>query len=172
MWKKVRGTRKWWRREWQPTPVFMPGKAHGQRSPKGYNPWGRKRVGHDLATKQQWSNINWKMCVCVCVCAQSCLILCGPMDYSLPGSSGHGIFQARLLEWVAISFSRESSWPRDGTYISSTGRQILYHYHHPGGCDRGTCFRDMLSNPDFSCVILGHLIYNFLGIMAVENFYW
>ena len=34
--------------------------------------------------------------------AQSCLILCDPMDYSLPGSSVHGIFQARVLEWVAI----------------------------------------------------------------------
>ena len=41
--------------------------------------------------------------------AQSCLTLCDPMDYSLQGSSVHGIFQARVLEWVAISFSRESS---------------------------------------------------------------
>ena len=40
---------------------------------------------------------------------QSCLILCDPMDYSLPGSFVHWIFQARVLEWVAISFSRGSS---------------------------------------------------------------
>ena len=40
--------------------------------------------------------------------AQSCLTLCDPMDFSLPGSSVHGIFQARMLDWVAISFSRES----------------------------------------------------------------
>ena len=40
---------------------------------------------------------------------QSCLTLCDPMDCSLPGSSVHGIFQARILEWVAISFSRGSS---------------------------------------------------------------
>ena len=40
---------------------------------------------------------------------QSCWTLCDPMDYSLPGSSIHGIFQARILEWVAISFSRGSS---------------------------------------------------------------
>ena len=40
-------------RKWQPTPVFLPGKSHGQRSLIGYSPWGRKRVGHDLATKQQ-----------------------------------------------------------------------------------------------------------------------
>ena len=44
---------------------------------------------------------------------QSCLTLCHPMDCSLPGSSTHGIFQARILEWVAISFSRGSSQPRD-----------------------------------------------------------
>ena len=42
------------------------------------------------------------------------------MDYSLPGSSVHGIFQARVLEWVAISFSRGSSQPRDRTWVSST----------------------------------------------------
>ena len=39
--------------------------------------------------------------------AQSCLTLCDPMDCSLPGSSVHGIFQARILEWVAISFSED-----------------------------------------------------------------
>ena len=48
-------------------------------------------------------------------CAQSCPTLCDPMDCSSPGSSVHGIFQARLLEWVATSFSRGSSWPRDCT---------------------------------------------------------
>ena len=42
-----------WRRKWQPTPVFLPGKFHGQRSLAGYNPWGCQRVRHDLATKQQ-----------------------------------------------------------------------------------------------------------------------
>ena len=50
--------------------------------------------------------------------AQSCLTLCDPMDCSLPGSSVHGIFQAIVLEWIAISFSRGSSWPRDQTQLS------------------------------------------------------
>ena len=50
------------------------------------------------------------------------------MDCSLPVSSIHGIFQARVLEWVAISFSRGSSWPRDQTYVSCMGRRILYHW--------------------------------------------
>ena len=48
--------------------------------------------------------------------AESCPTLCDPMDYSLPGSSVHGIFQARILEWVAISFSGRSSWLRDWTW--------------------------------------------------------
>ena len=54
------------------------------------------------------------------VVTQSCPTLCDPVDYSLPGSSIHGIFQAKLLESVAISFSRESSWPRDRTRLSHT----------------------------------------------------
>ena len=45
--------------------------------------------------------------------AQLCLTLCDPMDCNPPGSSVHGIFQARVLEWIAISFSRGSSQPRD-----------------------------------------------------------
>ena len=49
---------------------------------------------------------------------QSCPTLCGPMDCSLPGSSLHGVLQARVLEWVAISFSRGSSQPRDRTWAS------------------------------------------------------
>ena len=50
--------------------------------------------------------------------AQSCPTLCDPMDCSLPGSSVHGILQARILEWVAIFFSRGSSRPRDQTQVS------------------------------------------------------
>ena len=49
---------------------------------------------------------------------QSCLTLCNPMDYSLSGSSVHGIFQASLLEWVAIPFSRGSSRTRDQARFS------------------------------------------------------
>ena len=50
--------------------------------------------------------------------AKLCPTLCDPMDCSLPHSSVHEIFQARVLEWVAISFSRGSSWPRDQTPVS------------------------------------------------------
>ena len=49
------------------------------------------------------------VCVCVHVCAQLCLALCNSIDCSPPDSSVHGIFQTRILEWVAISYSRGSS---------------------------------------------------------------
>ena len=70
------------------------------------------------------------------VCAkslQSCLMLCDPMDRSLPGSSVRGISQARILEWVAMSSSRGSSPPRDRTcisHVSCLGRQALCCEHH------------------------------------------
>ena len=65
--------------------------------------------------------------------AQSCLTLGNPMDCSLPGSSVHGILQARILEWVAIPFSRGPSWPSDPTWFSCIeGR--LYHLSHQKGC--------------------------------------
>ena len=52
---------------------------------------------------------------------------CDPMDCNPPGSSVHGIFQARIQEWVAISFNRLSSWPRNQTCVSCIGRQIFYY---------------------------------------------
>ena len=64
---------------------------------------------------------------------QSCLTLCSAMDSSPPGSSVHGILQARIREWIASPFSRGSSWPRDQTrvsYVSHTGRWVLYHWCH------------------------------------------
>ena len=50
--------------------------------------------------------------------AQACPTLCSPMKYSLQGSSVHGILQARILEWIAIPFSKGFSWPRDRTRVS------------------------------------------------------
>ena len=61
-----------------------------------------------------------------CMQAQSCPSFCDPMDCSPPGSSIHGILHARILEWVAICYSRGSSEPRDRNRISC--RQILYHW--------------------------------------------
>ena len=56
-------------------------------------------------------------CMCVCSVTQSCLTLCDPLDCSPPGSSVHGIFQVRILEWVAISSSRGYSWHRDRSLL-------------------------------------------------------
>ena len=77
---------------------------------------------HGIAKSWTWLSNN--MCMIV---AQSCLTLCNPMDCSPPGSSVHGILQARILEWAAISFSRGSSWPRDPVLQES-----LYHLSHQG----------------------------------------
>ena len=57
--------------------------------------------------------------------AQLCLTLCDPVDWSLPGSCVHGILQARILEWVAISFSRGSSRPRNWTQVSCTAGRFF-----------------------------------------------
>ena len=56
---------------------------------------------------------------------ESCLALCDPMDYNPPGSSVHGILQSRVLEWVAILFSRGSSWPRDWTLVFCTAGRFF-----------------------------------------------
>ena len=66
-----------------------------------------------MSTLSSYEFFGWKVEV-----AQLCLTLCDPMDYSLPGFSVHGIFQARVLECVAISFSRGSSQLRDRTQVS------------------------------------------------------
>ena len=70
----------------------------------------------------------WK--ILMCMHAKLCATLCDPTDCNLPGSSTHGISQARVLEWVAIFSSRGSSQSRERIYIScisSIGRWILYH---------------------------------------------
>ena len=85
---------------------------------------------------------NWEIerCIdCCCLVAKTFLTLLRPVDYSPWDSSNHGISQARILDWVAISFSRESSWSRNQTcisFISCFGRQVLYHYCHLGSPEK------------------------------------
>ena len=74
-----------------------------------------------LTSEVKWSEV-----------AQSCPTLCDPMDYSLPGSSVPGIFQARVLEGLAISFSRGSSPPRDRTWVSHIVGRHFYRLSHQG----------------------------------------
>ena len=85
---------------------------------------------HGISNSQtqlnNWIELNWNQKVkSESEVTQSCPTLCNPMDCSLSGSSVHGIFQARVLEWVAISFSTGSSRPRDRTQVSHiAGRQF------------------------------------------------
>ena len=74
----------------------------------------------------------WEEGVCVTFVVDSSLshvwLFCDPMDCILPGSSVRGIYQARMLARVVISFSRVSSWPWDWTGVYCTGSQILHHW--------------------------------------------
>ena len=79
-------------------------------------------VNRQFGASMSW--LLWIMLLWTCVLvAQLCLTLCEPMDCSLPGSSVHGIFQARILDWVAISFSKGSFQPRDWTWVSHIVRR-------------------------------------------------
>ena len=82
------------------------------------------------------------VCVCVCVCAQSCLTLCDLLECSLPGSSVHGILQARMLECVAISFSRRSSHPKDWTCISCVSCMDPLPVYHLGSPGPWICYKE------------------------------
>ena len=70
------------------------------------------------------SSVYWHSCCC-CLVTKLCLTLCNPMDYSPLGSSVHDILQARILEWVAISFSKGSCWPRDRIHIACIAGRFL-----------------------------------------------
>ena len=85
----------------------------------------------NISWRNEWMSVS-DLTVCwVCRCTQSSPTLWDHMDYSLPDSSVLGISQARTLEWVVISYSRGSSWPRNWThisYVSCIGRRVLYHW--------------------------------------------
>ena len=110
-------------KEMLPTPVFLPGELYGF-----YSPWGRKEsdTTEQLSLFLLFSNGRihiWSRKVLV---VQLCPTFCDLMDCRSPGSSVNGIFQARILEWVVISFPRGSSRPRDRICVSCIGRWILY----------------------------------------------
>ena len=86
--------------------------------------------------------------------AQLCLTLCDPMDCSLPGSSVYGISQARILEWVSISFSRGSFWPRDQTQVSCSagGFFIIWATRKAKPVTKGQIVYDLTHMKSFSSV--------------------
>ena len=103
-----------WRTKWQPTPVFLPGKFHSQRSLAGCNLCVRDRL------------------------LRSRLTLCDTMDHSPPGYSVYRMLKARILEWVAMPSSKVSCQPRD-RHIKSpalVGRFFTTSttWDSPGGC--------------------------------------
>ena len=84
-----------------------------------------------LSLLPEWSGLFFFFAIfllhcCCCLVNKSGTTLCNPMYYSPPGSSVHGISQARILQLVAISFSRRSSQFRDWIRVSYLGRRILY----------------------------------------------
>ena len=83
-------------------------KFHGQRRLESYSPWSCKESDMTEHSGLQFSSIT-----------QLCPAVCDPRDCSLPDSSVPGILQARILEWVAVFFSRGSSWPRNWTWVSA-----------------------------------------------------
>ena len=91
----------------------------------------QSRIPHCLCSSCLCSFLPSVMFVCTCAeSLKSCPTLCDPMNHSLPGSSVHGILQARILEWVAIPSSRGSSWPGNWTHVSYVfclDMQVLYH---------------------------------------------
>ena len=104
---------------------------------------------------------SWKVKAFV---SQSCLTICNPIDCSPPGSSVHGILQARILQWFVMPFSRGSSWSRDWTrifYISCTGWWILYHYATWEACIKS------LTSSKFLCPFCVRLLTHFLLVSCV-----
>ena len=101
-------------------PIFWPHDTKSQfiwKDPDTGKDWGQEEKGATEDKMVEWHHwLNGH--VSVSEVTQSCLTLCNPMDWSLPGSSVHGVLQARILEWVAIFFSRGTSGPRDRTRVS------------------------------------------------------
>ena len=111
-----------WRRKWQPTPVFLSGESHGQRSLAGYNPWGHQRVGHDLATKQPLAKYH----VCAKYFAYSISItrLCFSLSIPVSGkATGNPVSQGPAL--AGPDSCTGPSWPQC-TALYST---VLFSVH-------------------------------------------
>ena len=89
---------------------------------------GRQRVD----TTERLTRTCIFYCINMWPCEVADSLLCDPMDCNLPVSAVYGILQARVPDWVAISFSRGSSWPRDQTWVSHIAKQTLYHLSHQG----------------------------------------
>ena len=93
-------------------------KSHGQRSLAGHSPWGHKSstlLSDSACARVHKHRLYFMLCV-----------LCDPLDYSPPFSSAHEISQARIVEWVAISYSREAHAPQHRVAHLLSGRESLH----------------------------------------------
>ena len=137
--------------------------VHSERKGNSCATWSKVKCCEYFKEQQLTSSlVNWYprwrrethwvaggMLFSCCLIAQSCSTLCDPMDCSLPGSSVHGISQARILEWAAIPFSSRSSWHREGSHISGSIRWVLYHW-----AIRETLERQMRPREESNCCVL------------------
>ena len=103
------------------------GKCHKTEEPVRLQSMRLQRVEHNLAIPPHTHTHTHTHAYDCCLVTKSPLTLCDPVDRSLSGSSVRGILQARILEWVAISISREASQPRDRTCVSYIAGNLLYH---------------------------------------------
>ena len=120
-----------WRREWQPTLVFLPRKSRGQRSLMDYCPWD-----HTDSNAAEW------LTLCVCVCAHACACTWELSHSIMSDSATHRLEPARLLcpwdssgKYIGVgchSLLQGASQSRDPTCASCIGRQVLYPSHHLG----------------------------------------
>ena len=123
MWETWDQSLGWKRREWLPTPVFLPGESHGQRSLVGYRPWGhREQLPLSLFN---YKRNTWLLCVH----AQSLsyVRLCNHKDCSPPGSSVYGILLQEYRSGLPFPSLEDLPDPGIKTHISCVGRRILYH---------------------------------------------
>ena len=122
-----------WNQSVVPCPVLTVASWSVYRFLKRQVRWSGIPISFRIVHSLLWSTQSFKKWSEV---AQLCPTLCDSMDYSLPGSSNHGIFQARILEWVSISFSKRSSRPRDWTHVSWVScidRWIFFFTTEPSG---------------------------------------
>ena len=110
-----------WRGKWKPTPVFLPGESHGQRSLRGYCPWGCKES--DIA---EWLTLTYFACLCVdAKLVQSCLTLCNLMDCRPPGSSVPGLLRASIQSGLHALL--QGIFLTQGLNLHLLHWQVLYH---------------------------------------------
>ena len=143
---------------WTPHPLFTD-LASNWKETKPVNPKGNQHwifIGRTDAEAE--APILWPLdSVRFSSIAQLCPTLCDPMDCSLPGSLVHGIFQAWILEWVAIAFSRESSWPGDQTGVPRTADRLFTVWATREGKHKYSCWftiKELYRTLTFSEVVI------------------